>query len=239
MFQIVTVTALRRDVSGVHEKVRKGGKRRIGSGVPMRKKTEEKRQSIIDAALEVFREVGFEQASMTQIATRSGASKATLYSYFDSKEALFAETMTSRASSEIRQAFDRLTLDVPLRESLTAFGLHYLGAVLQPSFLSTRRLCVQEVDRSNVGRVLYETGPQQGLMHVRDFLASAIEARTIRPCEPEVAARHLLALIEAELVELALLGYEVKTSRAKLTPVVNRAVDVFVAAYAAGAPVAK
>ncbi|RAR50743.1 TetR family transcriptional regulator [Paraburkholderia unamae] len=198
----------------------------------MRKKTEEKRQSIIDAALEVFREVGFEQASMAEIAARSGASKATLYSYFESKDVLFAETMTSRAGTEIRDAFDQLTLDVPLRDALASFGQHYLAAVLQPSFLATRRLCFQEVDRSNVGRTLYEAGPRRGLMHVRDFLAGAIEARTVRRCDPEVAARHLLALLEAELVEIATLGYEVKATRAKLLPVVTRAVEVFLAAYA-------
>jgi len=199
----------------------------------MRKKTEEKRQSIIDAALDVFREVGFEQASMTQIAARSGASKATLYSYFESKDVLFAETMSSRAGMDIRHAFDQLALDVPLRDSLVSFGLRYLTAVLQPSFLATRRLCFQEVDRSNVGRTLYEKGPQRGLMHVRDFAAGAIEAGVIRRCDPEVAARHLLALLEAELVEIATLGFEVKASRAKLLTVVNRAVDVFLAGYAA------
>ncbi|QGZ63560.1 TetR/AcrR family transcriptional regulator [Paraburkholderia acidisoli] len=199
----------------------------------MRKKTEEKRQSIIEAALDVFREVGFEQASMTQIATRSGASKATLYGYFESKEALFAEAMTSRAGTEIRNAFDQLTLDVPLAQSLAAFGLQYLTAVLQPTFLATRRLSYHEVDRSNVGRTLYESGPKRGLMHVRDFLAGATEAGVLRRCDPRAAAQHLLALLEAELVEIAMLGYEVKVTRAKLLPVVKRAVDAFVAAYGA------
>lgn len=204
----------------------------------MRKKTEEKRQSIIEAALDVFREVGFEQASMTQIAARSGASKATLYGYFESKEALFAEAMTSRAGTEIRDAFDRLTLDLPLKASLAAFGIQYLTAVLQPTFLATRRLCYHEVDRSNVGRVLYESGPKRGLMHVRDFLAAAVDAKVVRPCDTRAAALHLLALLEAELVEIAMLGYEVKVTRAKLAPVVNRAVDAFLAAYSANSAAA-
>ncbi|WP_375542241.1 hypothetical protein [Paraburkholderia sp. CNPSo 3274] len=45
-----------------------------------------------------------------------------------------------------------------------------------------------------------------------------------------------MALLEAELVEIATLGYEVKVSRAKLLEVVNRAVDVFLAGYAVAAP---
>lgn len=73
-------------------------------------------------------------------------------------------------------------------------------------------------------------------MHVRDFLASAIEAGAIRPCDPGVAAQHLLALLEAELVEIATLGYEVKASRAKMLEVVNRAIDVLLEDYAVAAP---
>src|ERR1700757_4392358 len=71
-------------------------------------------------------------------------------------------------------------------------------------------------DRSNVGRTLYESGPKRGLMNLGDFLAGAIEVGTIRPCDPGIAAQHLLALLEAELLEIATLGYEVKASRAKL-----------------------
>ena len=59
----------------------------------MKTKTESKRQAIIQAAAEVFREVGFERASMSDIRERIGGSKATLYNYFPSKEKLFFEVM--------------------------------------------------------------------------------------------------------------------------------------------------
>jgi AcrR family transcriptional regulator len=55
----------------------------------MKTKTESKRQAILTAAAEVFREVGFERASMSEIRARIGGSKATLYNYFPSKEKLF------------------------------------------------------------------------------------------------------------------------------------------------------
>lgn len=197
----------------------------------MRKKTEEKRQSIIDAAFEVFRELGFDQASVAEIASRSGASKATVYSYFGSKEEIFAEDMTGSAAREIREAFGQLTLEVPLRDSLIAFGRHYLPAILKPSILAIRRLSFQEGERSALGRALYEAGPKRGWAHVRDFLASAIESGSVRECDPGVAARHLQALYEAELLELAMLGFPVNSSNSKILPVITRAVDVFLAAY--------
>lgn len=198
----------------------------------MRKKTEEKRQSIVEAAHEVFMEVGFHQASMADIATRSGASKATLYGYFNSKEALFAEVMVN-AASEILESFSQLRLDIALRDSLIAFGRHYLPAILRPSIIALRRLAIEESARSTLGRVMYETGPKQGWARVRDFLLEAIAAGTLKACDADVAAHHLRALYEAELVDIATLGYSVSITPAKILPVVTRAVDVFLAAYGA------
>jgi AcrR family transcriptional regulator len=196
----------------------------------MRKKTEEKRQSIIEAAHQVFLEVGFHRASMSEIATRSGASKATLYGYFDSKEALFAEVMSS-AAQEIRDSFGQLRLDIPLRDSLIAFGRQYLPAILRPSIMAIRRLAIAESEHSGFARMAYEAGPKRGWTIVRDFLQTAIAAGSLKPCDAGIAARHLLALYEAELVDMATLGYPVGTTPAKVLPVVTRAVEVFLAAY--------
>ena len=201
----------------------------------MRKKTEEKRQSIIEAAHQAFIEVGFHEASMADIAARSRASKATLYSYFSSKEELFAEVMLSSAG-EILESFGQLRLDVALRDSLIAFGRHYLPAILAPSIMALRRLAIAESERSALGRVMYETGPKRGWGIVCDFLVAAIEAGKLKDCDTGVAALHLRALYEAELVEMATLGYPVDTTPEAIVPVVTRAVDVFLVAYATPSP---
>lgn len=49
---------------------------------------EEKRRGILDHAAAVFAEQGMEKASMSQIATHSSVSKALLYHYYPSKDAL-------------------------------------------------------------------------------------------------------------------------------------------------------
>src|SRR5690606_8195549 len=55
------------------------------------KKSDTRRQAILATATAVFSESGFDRASMSDISARMGCSKATLYSYFGSKEALFLE----------------------------------------------------------------------------------------------------------------------------------------------------
>ncbi|MGT2509396.1 TetR/AcrR family transcriptional regulator [Cupriavidus basilensis] len=197
----------------------------------MRKKTEEKRQSLIDAALEVFREVGFDQASMAQIAARSGASKATLYGYFTSKEEMFAEVLCRQAAKQVSESFGQLRLDIPLRDSLIAFGKQFLPAMLNPEILAVRRLAIQEGERSDLGRSFYELGPKRGWALLKDFLAAAMESGFLREGDPGAAAFHLKALYEAESIELAILGYPVSRSPARVLTVVTRAVDVFLAGY--------
>jgi AcrR family transcriptional regulator len=50
-----------------------------------------RRQAILDAALSVFAEHGFEAARLDEVAARAGVAKGTLYLYFEHKEALFEE----------------------------------------------------------------------------------------------------------------------------------------------------
>ena len=52
-----------------------------------------RRQAILDAALSVFAEHGFEAARLDEVAARAGVAKGTLYLYFQHKEALFEELM--------------------------------------------------------------------------------------------------------------------------------------------------
>ena len=59
--------------------------------VTTRKKrdTSKKRESIVDAAIEVFQAEGYDNASMDRIAERADASKRTVYNHFPSKDILF------------------------------------------------------------------------------------------------------------------------------------------------------
>ncbi|MBN9319553.1 MAG: TetR family transcriptional regulator [Caulobacterales bacterium 68-7] len=58
-----------------------------------RRRKEARPQEIAEAALAVFAERGFAAAKLEEIAKRAGVSKAALYLYFDTKEALFAEVV--------------------------------------------------------------------------------------------------------------------------------------------------
>lgn len=61
------------------------------------------RERILDAALDVFSEKGYHQATVDEIAERAGLGKGTLYRYFANKETLFNELVRSRLE-ELEQA---------------------------------------------------------------------------------------------------------------------------------------
>jgi AcrR family transcriptional regulator len=54
----------------------------------------ERKQHIMDTALEVFAENGYASSSISMIAKKAGVSKGLMYNYFDSKEELLKTIMT-------------------------------------------------------------------------------------------------------------------------------------------------
>src|SRR5258705_1429181 len=63
-------------------------KEAAGRAVPQRAGSEETRRQILDTALALFRERGFEETTIRDIAGRAGLSLGAAYYYFKSKEAL-------------------------------------------------------------------------------------------------------------------------------------------------------
>ncbi len=64
---------------------------------------QQRRQALLDAALNEFSERGFAATRMQTIAERAGLSKGTLYLYFSSKEALFAALIETVSLPKIKQ----------------------------------------------------------------------------------------------------------------------------------------
>lgn len=57
---------------------------------PRRRDAAATRQALLDAAIELFAERGYDRTTVRDIATRAGVNQALLFRYFGSKEALFA-----------------------------------------------------------------------------------------------------------------------------------------------------
>ncbi|MGH9681059.1 MAG: TetR/AcrR family transcriptional regulator [Candidatus Acidiferrales bacterium] len=65
--------------------------------------TEDRKNEILDAALEVFAEMGLGDASVDDVVRRSGLSKGTLYWYFQSKDRLIGALMKRFFAHELNK----------------------------------------------------------------------------------------------------------------------------------------
>ncbi|CAN7404837.1 TetR/AcrR family transcriptional regulator [Pseudomonas brassicacearum] len=204
----------------------------------MRVKTEAKRDAILAAASQVFRDSGFEGASMGEIASRIGGSKATLYGYFGSKEELFVAAMHEEASKEFEPVFATLSNKVDnLQETLQACGEKVLEFLCSPDRIQTRRAIIAESGRTDIGKRFYELGPKVGMQNIADFLDRQMAQGNLRQSDPLLAAIQLSALLECETVIPLTLGVEEKLSRPQIRQAVERAVKTFLAAYCVEAPI--
>ncbi|HTN14200.1 MAG TPA: TetR/AcrR family transcriptional regulator [Sphingomonadaceae bacterium] len=195
----------------------------------MRIKTDARRQAILEVATELFREVGYERATMANISRRLGGSKATLYSYFKSKEELFAAAMQDamlEQADEVMALLDPSQSDV--RAVLSCFGEAYLRLVTTSDALSIIRTAVAEGNNSGLGEELYELGPQQGWHRMGDYIALLMERGILQPANHRIAAVHLKGLLEAGILEPLLFGAKPAFAEAE---VVEAAVDIFLRAY--------
>jgi AcrR family transcriptional regulator len=92
---------------------------------------ERRRPQILDAALELFLENGYEGTSMQTVASASGVSKPVIYAAFDSKDALFRallEREEQRILSDISEGFAGVDLEDPEKTLVDGFTA-FLGAV--------------------------------------------------------------------------------------------------------------
>lgn len=198
----------------------------------MRTKSEEKRQAIVDAAAAIFGEMGFERASMSEICARVGGSKATLYNYFASKEDLFLEVIFQASEADFQNTLQALQhREGDVQATLERFGSQYLGLLYTPDVLAVRRLLVAQGGRSNIGRMCWEQGPRRGNAAIAAYLAHCMARGALRSASPELAMRHLQALLEAELFEIFLFQHVPMPEAPEIAACTQRAIAAFMQLY--------
>ncbi len=195
----------------------------------MRVKTNAQRQAIIDAAIQVFHELGYTRASMSGIAARVGGSKATLYNYFKSKEELLIASMKYFIEVKATPIIDLMGFsDEDLPTLIHQIGMKYTQLMHLPDPLIITRTAIVEGTNAELCALLYQHGPSYALDQFAVFLKRLMDKNLIRPVEPRVAALHFKGLLDAGFMEPLLFGVEPEIS---MDDGVAIAVDVFLRAY--------
>ncbi|MGO8854389.1 MAG: TetR/AcrR family transcriptional regulator [Steroidobacteraceae bacterium] len=196
------------------------------------KKSALKRRAILDAAYRLFRAQGFDKTSIAEITALAGGSKATIYSHFRSKEVLFVECMMAAVEDYMSSTLKHLDTSVDPRVALEHFGTSVLNFLCSPERLEVRRLMIAEAARSGTGKLFFDKIAALRT-HVSAFLSACMQSGKLRRDDPDLAASHLGALLEAEILEPLLLRVREASPDEKETALAaSRAVAAFLRAYA-------
>ena len=192
----------------------------------------EKAESILAAAQRTFLASGFGAASMDAIAREAGASKATVYAYFASKEELFG-AVVARESERYAEGFTAGELDPGDAEgSLRVTADRFLRLLLSPDVIAINRIIIGEVARFPVlAEVFWQAGPERVRLQLENFLNRAAETGALQFPDLRLAAGQFASLVRGEIHLRALLG--LGADEAALADAAESAIATFLRAFGA------
>jgi TetR/AcrR family transcriptional repressor of mexJK operon len=202
------------------------------TSVPSRSARETKREAFVAAARDAFLTHGYAATAMSTIAAKVGGSKTTLWSYFPSKEELFAAVVDEQVERYGQALEDSLSPELPLREALYGFGIAMMGIVLTPDIIDLHRLVVGEAGRfPEMGTLFFERGPKRGKAKLSAYLTAAMTSGRVYPSDPERLARQFAYMCQSNCHQARLMGLTAQTSPQELAADVEAAVETFVRAW--------
>ena len=190
-----------------------------------------KRRQILDGARKVFMDLGFDGASMNEIARSAGVSKGTLYVYFADKSRLFEAMVEDEALEKSKIAYNldpRRDAEITLRE----FGQAYIGSICRPGGGSSIRTVMAIAERMpDVGRRFYENVLARTINRLAEYLQAHVGPNDLAIDDCELAAAQFLQMCQATLFLPFVFQAEPAPSAERIAQVVDSATRMFLQTY--------
>lgn len=183
----------------------------------------------------MFGKLGFERACVDDIAARAGVSKATVYSHFQDKKALYAAYLSEEVDALRENVRCMLLSAEPTGDITVALrdaGERLLGLFLDPALVRFYRNASAEIERfPELGPMLFDNGPAAMISVIGVYLSRWHERGVLQLPDPHTAALHFVMLCHGDLVARSQLGVLPDPLQPAIAETVRRAVDVFLSAY--------
>jgi TetR/AcrR family transcriptional repressor of mexJK operon len=170
---------------------------RPGVGRPTREQQEQRHEELLNVALDIFLEKGFDQTTMEEIAIRVGMSKRTVYARYEDKARLF------RAA--VHRAIERYTVpraDVEalagddLRDTLAAIARQRIANVATPVATKLQRILTAQSYRfPELFHAAFDEGAGPTISFLKDLFVRYSERGHIKVTDPRRAAVAFLSLV--------------------------------------------
>lgn len=200
---------------------------------PRRGETPERRREILDAALAVLAEHGWQGATMLRIAQRARASKETLYAWFGDRAGLFAALIAANAEAVGAELARAAPGGAPERR-LARLAEALLRLLLGDAAVELNRAAIAEAPRDPaLADLLSRHGRDTFAPRIAALLGALRQEGVIAFAEEEDAVGGFLGLVLGDLQVGRLLGRLPAPAEAEITARARGAARRFLAAYAA------
>jgi AcrR family transcriptional regulator len=209
-------------------------RKRRGAGRPAACEVAGRMEHLLDIATNVFLKHGYENANVSDITTRAGASKKTIYSRYPTKADLFIAVIT-RKTNELQEIYAKtLVLKEPLAKILEDFGMSLLLSQSNPELRALYQVVVAESPEfPKLASAFWKIGPHRLVMMLRDCLVKHPE---FKGKYPEHAAEMFCSFCWGMSILKAQLHRDYVMPDEKRRLHVAEAVRIFLAAYTSGLP---
>lgn len=169
---------------------------RPGVGRPTREQQEQRHEELLNVALDIFLEKGFEQTTMEEIAIRVGMSKRTVYARYEDKASLF--------KAAVQRAVERYTVPRSevealatndLAETLAAVARQRIANVATPVATKLQRiLSAQSYRFPELFHAAFDEGAGPTINFLKDLFMHYSKQGQIHVTDPRRAATAFLSL---------------------------------------------
>ena len=192
-----------------------------------------KRRQILDGARRVFMDLGFDGASMGEIARSAGVSKGTLYVYFADKNRLFEAIVEEEALDQGRIAFN-FDPERGVTTTLTEFGRAYIQLLCRPGGGSATRTVMAIAERMpEVGRRFYNNVVALTIARLAAYLEIHVRTGDLAIEDCQLAVTQFMQLCQASLFMPFVFQAAPAPSAERIAEVVESATRIFLAGYRA------
>lgn len=198
-------------------------------------------ERILDAATAMFLQHGFGGASLERIAEAAGAGKATLYSRYSGKEALFSEVVKRNCERSLRLVYEA-PQSAELSQRLVSVTQTLVTRLLSDEVIGLIRMVVADAPRfPSLAKLTSDAGRSRAIEAVASMIARHsgrvhdTRAQAASTRQAHVLATQLLDAIVSPMLMRGLMGEDLDVVRGDIRLHVKQTVALFTAAGALNA----
>lgn len=191
-------------------------------------------QTILDAASELFVELGFQATTLDKVAQRAKISKLSIYRHFENKEALFSAAIAARCNQFAPQALFE-GVDGSADDQLMAVGSSLLRTFLNPEVRGVEAMIMADkTNQQSLSKLQYEAGPVHVIAQIEALLRQLHTKVLLNVPDPLQSARLFAALFKgSDLLNIARFDEARAEDDHEIESYCQSAVTLFIAAHGA------